>query len=472
MRVRDMKKRRLQLAVALTLSFGLLLGTGDAFAARGGGGSSASGAIDAKTFDVLTKAQELTEKGKFGEAIARLDSIKNSSKVNKNSYAKSQMWNFYAYIYASQERFKQAIGAYKKVIAEKDAPDGLKLQAKYTIAQMYFQLEDYASVISFMEEWLSTVDRPTSTAHIMLAQAYYESRSYDKSLENLNKAIKLGQAEGKKIEENWLRMKAAIYYEKNDMKNTLDTYKMLFRMYPKMSYLKQIAGLYGEVGDNRKRLTTYDAVYLHGSLDKESEILNLAYMFLGQDLPYKAGRIIEDGMKQGVIQDSTKNVETLANAWAQANEHKKAIPALERAAKQSDKGLLYARLAGVHFDAGDFKKAAQAARKADAKGGLKNRGGNRMLLGMALFNDKDYEGALQAFRSAKQSKKSFNDASKWEKYTLSELERLRALEQSKLKLVEDTEKAMAEEEKTVDSFGKNILDSSDKPAENTSTESK
>jgi len=173
----------------------------------------ATGAIDAKTFEILTAAQALTENDQYDEALQTLDTIKNSDKLN--SYARSQMWNFYAFIYASQDEFKSAIYAYKKVVAEPDAPEGLKLTAKYTMAQLYFQLEDYQSVISFMEEWLREIPKPTATAHIMLAQAYYQSEIFDPALKNLNQAIGIEAAEGKIVKENWLRMKVAIYFEKN-----------------------------------------------------------------------------------------------------------------------------------------------------------------------------------------------------------------------------------------------------------------
>ena len=419
-------------------------------------GTKALGAIDAKTFEVLAKAQELTESNNYSGAIQTLDKIKN--KKNLNSYAKSQMWNFYAYIYAIQEKYQQAIGAYKALIAEPDAPEGLRLTAKYTLAQLYFQVEDYPSVIKLMEAWLQEIPTPTATAYIILAQAYYQNKSLDRALTNLIRAIDLEQrTKGKRPNENWLRMKASIQYEKKDIPSTLGTYEELLHHYPRLSYLRQIAGLNSELGNHLKRLTTYDAIYLHGGLQRESEILNLAYMYLGQELPYKAGKIIEEGMKRGLIKESPRNIETLANAWAQASEHLKAVPALEKAAKLSDKGLLYARLAGVYFDAGSFSKAAEAARLADKKGGLKRADNNQMLLGMALFNITEFEGALQAFRQAKNSKKTFSDARKWEKYTLSEVERLHALQESKLALKEKTEEVLAEDENNLEFIGKSIL---------------
>jgi tetratricopeptide (TPR) repeat protein len=414
-----------------------------------------TGAIDAKTFEVLNKAQDLTEAGQYNEAIQTLDAIKTKKRLS--GYAKSQMWNFYAYIYATQEKYKNAIGAYKKIIAEADAPAGLKLTAKYTMAQLYFQIEDYASVINFMEQWLKEIEKPTATAHIMLAQAYYQNKVYNPALKNLLKAIDIEKGEGKPVKENWLRMKAAIYFEKKDTKSTLKTYEELLHHFPKFMYMRQIAGLHGELGNDRKRLTVYDALYLHGGMQKESDVLNLAYMYLGQEIPYKAGKIIETGMQNGLIKSSPKNVETLANAWAQAKEHKKAIPALEKAASLSNKGLLYARLAGVYFDAGNFQKAAAAAKQADEKGGLKRRDSNQMLMGMAFFNVKKFEDALQSFRQAKGSKKSFRDARKWEKYTLSELERLQALEASKFALEEKTKETLESDENNAEAIGGDIL---------------
>ena len=80
-----------------------------------------------------------------------------------------------------------------------------------------------------------------------------------------------------------------------------------------------------------------------------------------------------------------------------------------------------------------------------------------MLMGMACFNIKDYEDALQAFRRAKSSRKSFADARKWEIYTLSELERIKALEESQFALAEKTKETLESDESNVDAIGKSML---------------
>ena len=404
----------------------------------------ATGAIDAKTFEKLMKAQELTEAGQHNEALAVLDIIKNKGKIK--GYGKSQMWNFYAFIYASKEDYSKAIEAYKQVISIKETPEALALQAKYTIAQLYFQLEKYDSCIKYMNEWLKEIKKPTPTSHIMLAQAYYQKKKYDLALSHVDKAVSLEKASGRQVKESWLRLKSALYYDKGDYKNTAKTYEDLVKYYPKINYLKQLAGMYGELGKDMRRLAVFDAIYLNNSFKKEGDILNLAYMYLGQDVPYKAAKIIDKGMKDGIIKRNKKNVETLGNAWAQANQHDKAIPVLEEAAKLSEKGMLFARLAGVYFDAGDYQKAANAAVKAAKKGGLKNKGNNYLLMGMSYSNIKKYRKALQAFRKAKETKSIIKDARAWELHTLKEIKLIEDLEKSKFELEEKTKKTLQSKE--------------------------
>ncbi len=410
-----------------------------------------SGALDARTFDQLTKAQRYATDGRHDDAIYVLNRLKERGELN--SYGRAQLYNFYAFIYASQDKFQDAIDNYYKVLDEEEAPEGLILTAKYTIAQLYFQLENYDQCISFMEEWLAGNAKPTPTAHIMLAQAYFQKKDLDKALSNVNQAIALETDEGKTIQESWLRLKAVLHYTQKDYAATAAVYEQLVSNYPKQSYMKQLAGMYSELGRDDERLAVFDAVYENGGLASENDILNLAYMWQGSSVPYKAGRIIEDGIKAGKIEESQKNVESLANAWAQANEYDKAVPTLTRAAEISGEGIFYARLAGVHFNAGKYALAAESAAEADRLGGLKNPAGNLMLQGMAYFNIRDYEQALQSFRRAKESKDTFASARKWESYTLGEIDRLRSIAEARKELQKRTQDALEAQENNERALG-------------------
>ena len=59
----------------------------------------------------------------------------------------------------------------------------------------------------------------------------------------------------------------------------------------------------------------------------------------------------------GAIEDKSKNWDIAGSAWRQAREVDKAIPAMEKAAAESDDGELYARLGNIYLDGDMFKKA-------------------------------------------------------------------------------------------------------------------
>lgn len=425
---------------------GLLL----ALAAPFGAALAQSGAIDARTFDQLSKAQTLASEERHEDALRILDRLK--ARGGLNSYASAQLWNVYAFIHANREQYNEAIAAYDRVLAEPEAPEGLILTAKYTTAQLYFQMERYDDCIRYMKEWLNSTDTPTATAHIMLAQAYYQKSDHATALGHVNNAIGIEQFSGKTVQESWLRLKAALQFTLNDYPGTAQTYETLLALYPRISYLRQLAGVYSELEQPSRRLALFDAVYEYGALDKEADLLNLVYMWLGESVPFKAGRVLETALDAGRVEASQKNIETLANAWAQANEYDKAIPALRRAADMADDGIFHARLAGVHFNAGDYEAAARAAAEADRRGGLKNAAGNLVLLGMAHFNARDYENALQAFRRAKQDRASFTAADKWESYTLAEVERLRAMARGRQELERRTRDALDASENNIEAL--------------------
>ena len=378
---------------------------------------SVTGAIDAKTFKQLTKAQNLVADSEYGEALDVLGRLRERKSLG--GYAKAQVWNYTGYVYATQGDFTKAIDAYQHVLNQEDVPTALRVNARYILGQLYFQTEQYQQSIDNLLLWLKTVTSPSSTAYVLVAQGYYQLSDHDEALSHLNNALELQQSNDKSIPEPWLQLKASLLFSKQDFAGTADVYEILMREYPKVQYLKQLAGLYGELGLTKKRLVTFDAAYEHGVLEKGNEQLNLAYMFIEQDMPFKAGVILERALNKGDLERGIKNQTLLANIWSQAGQHDKAISAYKDAAALSDDGELYAKLAGVYYQDGKYQACVDASRAAVEKGGVTLPGQNFMLLGLSLVNLEKYEAALQAFRQAKDYGKSFKAAKEWEKYLLS-----------------------------------------------------
>lgn len=345
----------------------------------------------------------------------------------KSSYEKSQVWNLRGYAYYSLDRYPDAITSYKKMLAEPEVDERQKVSTRYTVAQLYLMQEDYRNAAEQLELWMKETTLVTAEGKVLLAQAYYQLNRKADALKLVNGVINDAENKGITPKEGWWSLQRVLYYERKDYKTVVSILKKLVTHYPRVSYWKQLGGMYAELEQEMNHLVTADLVYLQKGADKENQLIGLAYLYLGAGVPYRAARIIEDGMKAGIIEETGKNLELLGNAWQSAADTKRAAPVLERAAKMSDKGNVWARLAGVYLDGDQNAKAVQAARKALQKGDLKRPEMTQMTLGSALINLHCYNDAVQSFKKAKKVKTSEKAAGQWIRYASGEGQRRQQL---------------------------------------------
>jgi tetratricopeptide (TPR) repeat protein len=132
---------------------------------------------------------------------------------------------------------------------------------------------------------------------------------------------------------------------------------------------------------------------------------------------------MEQGFADGIVEDKSKNFELAGSAWRQAQETKKSIPMMEKAASKSDEGELYVRLGNVYLDGDKFDKAVESINKGLSKGGVKRPDQARLALGMAYFNLGNYKDARRVFRQAEKDDRAAKYAKQWLKYIQSEEDR-------------------------------------------------
>jgi tetratricopeptide (TPR) repeat protein len=273
-------------------------------------------------------------------------------------------------------------------------------------------------------------DSPNANAYVLLSQGYYQTKDYDKALFNVEKAISMYKEKGKLPKEQWYNLARFLYFEKNDVNKTVDVLEELLQYYPKKQYWVQVSHMYGEQQKETQQLAAMETAYVQGMLDKSSEQVTMAYLYLNAEVPYKAAKVMDKGLKNDSIEGKSKNWEIAGSAWRQAQEIDKAVPAMEQAAAKSDQGELYARLGNVYLDGDQFKKAISAINKGLSRGGVKRPDTARLVLGMAYFNDQQYDKAREAFVAAGRDERSEKYASQWIQYMESELERQKSLQES------------------------------------------
>jgi uncharacterized protein HemY len=385
-------------------------------------------ALRNKVYEKLAEAQAAAEAKDLATASKILDEmIATGGKKALNSYELANVYNLYAFIYYSREDYGRALQAYENVVKQPDIPLAMEVNTKFTIAQLYFVQEQWQKGINALLEWFAVTETPNANAYVLLAQGYYQTKDYNKALTNVEKAISMTLAKDKIPKEQWYNLARFLYFEKNDVNKTVDTLETLLEYYPKKQYWVQLSHMYGEQKKESQQLSAMETAYVQGMLDKGTEQVTMAYLYLNGDVPYKAAKVMDKGLKDGSIDGKSKNWEIVGSAWRQAQEVEKSIPAMEQAAAKSDSGELYARLGNVYLDGDEYKKAITAINKGLSRGGVKRPDNARLILGMAYFNTKQYDKAREAFQAAGRDERSSKYASQWIQYMDSELERQKAL---------------------------------------------
>ena len=305
----------------------------------------------------------------------------------------------------------------------------MEMNTRFTIAQLYFVQEQWQQGINALLKWFDMTENPNANAYVLLAQGYYQTKDYDKALRNVEKAISMYKEKGKLPKEQWYNLARFLYFEKNDINKTVDVLEELLTHYPKKQYWVQVSHMYGEQKKEKQQLAAMETAYVQDMLDKGTEQVTMAYLYLNAEVPYKAGKVMDKGLKDGSIDGKSKNWEIAGSAWRQAQELDKSIPAMEKAAEKSDTGELYARLGNIYLDGDEFKKAISAINKGLSRGGVKRPDTARLVLGMAYFNNKQYDKAREAFKAAGRDERSARYAEQWIKYMDTELERQKKLQE-------------------------------------------
>ncbi len=373
-----------------------------------------------QVFKRLDTARELADEQKYQEALEELQDL---SDMRRNSYEKAMTYNMFAYVYFNQEKYVDAIGAYEKLVAIEEIPESLEQNTLYSLAKLHLVQEDYKKALGPLNRWFGLVEKPNAEAHVLRAQIYFQLDQYKKALPDIKFAIADVKADGKKPRENWLMLERAIYYQNRDYPNLARCLQDLATLYPKGQYWVQLAAVYSELGKPMKELSTLETAYDKGLLQKENELVNLAQALLSQEVPYKAARVIEKGLKEEKIEASARNLSLLGDAWMLAKEYDKAIVVMAKAAKASGEGDDYFKLAQIHTERQEWKQALRNVNQALKDDELKNADSARILKGLVMFNMDNLDGAEKVFASVKASDPDDKVANQWLSYIKGEKQR-------------------------------------------------
>jgi tetratricopeptide (TPR) repeat protein len=359
-----------------------------------------------RTSRYLSSSADLLDEGKPDEAEALLVRVSES---RLNPYERAYVYRMLGVVAYSAEQHPKAIGYFDQTLQQEMLPLRDEAKIRFTIAQLYAQLEDWPQVISWLKDWRRYVPQPDPNGIYLMALAYFQMGDYDSAIAKTREAIELST----EPRENWFRMLYALYTEQEDYDNATPALEELLLRFPKKQYWVQLSLIYGAQDDYDTSLAVQQMAYDQGFLTEDKELRRLARSYLHRNLPYPAAVVLEKGMADGLIEADSEAYELLANSWIAAREFDRSIPPLQAAADLSDDGNLYVRLGQVHMQREQWGEAAQMLQKALDKGDLRNEGNAVLLVGIALYNDSKATQARRYFARARQFEDTRDEADRW-----------------------------------------------------------
>lgn len=382
-------------------------------------------AVSKEFFDRIQQAQELIDADDSAGALKILDRLKTKKGITE--YELQQCLNYIGFVNYNLDNIDAAMAAYREMIAIPSIEPQIKKTTVYTMAQLSTMQEDYNGALKLLDEYFVLETNPAPDNYILYAQNLYQVNRYPEMIPPIEKAISEAQRRELTVKEDWYVLLNFAYFQQEDYAMVRDIQKILLATWPKKRYWFSLAGAYTELGEDQNLIAAYDAAYTQGLFEKESEYTTMAQLYMQAEVPYKAGQIMEQQMEAGIVEKNAKNYRLLSQAWTLAAEDERSIPALQQAARLSDEGELNLRLGNAHLNLGQYGECVAAIRDGIRKGGIKSPDNAQISLGMCLYNQKEYDDAIVAFREAGKTQRSARISRQWINVIESDLERNRQI---------------------------------------------
>lgn len=382
-------------------------------------------AVSKEVYERIQKAQEMVDAKEYKNALKTLNNLYNPDKLTE--YEQANVLNYLGFVYYNMDDTKGAIRTYEKMLALPTLEPQMAKQTTFTLAQLQTMEEQYQKALSTLDKWFLLETNPAPEPFILRAQILYNLSRYKEMVEPIENAMSVARKRDKPVKEDWYGLLNFAYFQQEDYAKVRDIQKILLQNWPKARYWKSLAGAFTELGEDEKLIYAYDAAHTQGMLEKDTEFVTMAQLYLQAEVPYKAATLLEEKMNAGIVPKNEKNYRLLSQAWMLAMEDEKSIPALQAAAKLATHGELDQRLANAYLNVGNYAECVKSGNNALRKGSLKNADNMQISLGMCLYNLRRYSDAKAAFRKAAAAPRSARTSNQWIKVIDADLERNRQI---------------------------------------------
>ena len=248
-------------------------------------------------------------------------------------------------------------------------------------------------------------EKITDVAYVLQASLYAQKEDW----KNVLSCNRNGDSMSDEPKESWYQMKLAAHFELEQFPKAAQTLETMIQSWPdKKIYWVQLSQIYYKLKKSEEALSVLALAYRRNMLDKQTDLMYLSSLYSNSDVPFKAAKVLQKGLEDGIVEVSKRNWTITADAWYAAEEMEKSLFAYEKAGQASEDGEIDLRRAYILVDMERWDEAAKAVNSALDKGGFSDRktGDAYVLQGMSEFNLGNYSKASTAWGRARQIPKS------------------------------------------------------------------
>jgi tetratricopeptide (TPR) repeat protein len=353
---------------------------------------------------------DLANKDKFAESLAVAEEVINHPKATPADRAIALQNASYAVSQLDDDDYSKSIEYVERAIAENALGNDAHYQLMRQAAQMRLAEEQYPEGLAHLERFMAETGSREPELLVLKANALYRQERFEEAITALREAIDSSE----KPQDNWLQLLMACYFE---LERPLDAAKiaeeLVARSPDDRAALMRLASIYAQADMYEKATEVLEGARRRGMLTEDRDYRHLYSMYFNMDGKEQAAiDVIEEGLQNGILNETTEAHVALAQAYYFTDRTEKAIEHYRRAAplaKDGEASLNLARLLSNEDRSAETKVAAQEAL---AKG-VKRPGDAWMIIARAEFGLDNRAAMIAAYREAAKFPETKDQAGEW-----------------------------------------------------------
>jgi len=333
----------------------------------------------------LQAAQEAMKTGQFENAITLAQqalSIPGITPVEKPAIQRTL-----AVAAMQGKNFPLAVSTLEALILElpEGAPSAQKLPLIESLLSASQQAQDLAKVVNWGRTYLKLEGSNPSVWPVVIQTLSVLNR-HEEVIQEVKEKIRLDEAAKVKTPESDYRLMAFSQRQLKDDAAYNSTLKTLLQNYPSKAYWSETIARLGRQANFNGRfdLDLYRLLEITGNVEDTAEYVDMANLALKAGLPAEAARVVELAYAAGTMgkgSDAANHQKLRLQIQQRLNEDEKALPALEKSAKDAN---ILASLADVYASKQKWSQSNEFYNKALAMGGLRREAETRLHAGLVL----------------------------------------------------------------------------------------